>query len=77
MDSERLARFAAFIATGLALVSFLILAVAWLAAFVAPPEARGDRIPLVFVLGTIAGLALAYARWEYRNLRLVRERPLD
>ena len=68
-DDLRLASLAAFVATGLALISFLMLLAVCAAAVASADFALRDAVPLIFVMGTVAGLALGYARWEYANLR--------
>lgn len=76
MDSLRLTTLAAFVATGLALTSFLMLLVVCLTTVGHGVQLAG-RIPLVYVMGTIAGLSLFYARWEYANLREERSEGAD
>jgi hypothetical protein len=71
MSDLRLAALGAFVATGLVLVSFLLLALVCAYSLVST-HVLADRVPLIYVTGTVAGICLAYARCEYANLRRVR-----
>jgi hypothetical protein len=69
-DDLRLASLGAFVATGLTLVSFLLLgAVCY---YAVQAGELGARVPLIYILGTVAGVTLFHARSEYRNLRELR-----
>jgi hypothetical protein len=68
IDNLRLSWLAAFIATGITVITFLLLLILCAVTVTGPEQHLGDRMPLVYIVGTLAGLALAYARYEYRNL---------